>query len=274
MNCPSSFGQCHNMPQHRNGFFVCLIWAGKARHGQRSTVQIHQAAPLLRPNSLATMADPLSIAASIIAVLQLTASVIDYLQSVHDARKDRIDFLFEVSGLYQLLLALQNRVDKANAKDLWLSQVRHLGAKDGPLDQFKSSLEHLVSKLCPREGFGRALIWKFNKGEIEGVISKIERIKTLVSLALTDDHLWVGLKSSVCQTLLTTYEALCHMVSRTICWRSRRLSGSSRLPSTRSRRSRTVRCILSRTWLSLSLRIAQIKSVRLSWIGYPRSTSS
>jgi hypothetical protein len=135
------------------------------------------------------MADPLSIAASIIAVVQLTSSVIDYLQAVHDARKDRIDLLFEVSGLYQLLLALQNRVDKANAEDRWLTQVRQLGVRDGPLDQFKSRLEHLVSKLRPPGGLGRTLIWKLTKAEIEGVISKIERIKTLVSLALTNDHL-------------------------------------------------------------------------------------
>jgi hypothetical protein len=135
------------------------------------------------------MADPLSIAASIIAVVQVTASVIDYLQAVHDARKDRIDFLVEVSGLYHLLLALQNRVDRANAEDLWLTEVRQLGTRDGPLDQFKSSLERLVAKLGPLEGLGRTLIWKFNKAEIEGVISKIERIKMLVSLALTDDHL-------------------------------------------------------------------------------------
>jgi hypothetical protein len=31
--------------------------------------------------------------------------------------------------------------------------------------------------------------WKFNKPEIEDIISKIERIKILVSLALTNDNL-------------------------------------------------------------------------------------
>jgi len=135
------------------------------------------------------MAEPLSIAASIIAVLQLTSSVVEYLQAVHDARKDRIDFLVEVSGLYHLLLALQNRVDKANAEDLWLTHFRQLGVRDGPLDQFKSHLERLVSKLGPATGLRRTLIWKFNKPEIEGIISRIERIKKLVHLALTDDHL-------------------------------------------------------------------------------------
>jgi hypothetical protein len=53
-------------------------------------------------SSLATMPDPLGIAASIIAVVQLTASVIEYLQAVHDAGKDRIGFLSEISGLHHL----------------------------------------------------------------------------------------------------------------------------------------------------------------------------
>jgi hypothetical protein len=135
------------------------------------------------------MAEPLGIAASIIAVLQLTASVIEYLQAVHDAPKDRISFLSEVSGLHHLLLALQDRVDNTNAEDLWRTQVRQLGVRDGPLDQFKSHLERLVSKFGPAAGLRRRLTWKFNKAEIEGIISKIERIKMLVSLALTNDHL-------------------------------------------------------------------------------------
>jgi hypothetical protein len=134
----------------------------------------------------------------------LTASVIEYLQTVRDARRDRIDFLVEVSGLYHLLLALQNRIDSAKAEDPWLTQVRQLGAEDGPLDQFKSRLEDLVSKLGSPEGLGWALIWRFNKAEIEGVLPKIERIKTLVSLALTNDHLWVELEPLAYKTLPTS----------------------------------------------------------------------
>jgi hypothetical protein len=135
------------------------------------------------------MADPLGIAASIIAVLQLTASVIEYLRATRDARKDRVDFLSEASGLRELLLALQNRVEESHADDLWLAQVRQLGVRDGPLDQFKSHLEHLVSKLGASEGIRGTLTWKFNKPEVEAIISRIERLKMLVSLALTNDHL-------------------------------------------------------------------------------------
>jgi hypothetical protein len=135
------------------------------------------------------MADPLGITASIIAILQLTASVIEYLRAVLYARKDRVDCLLEIFGLHELLLALQIRVEKSHTEDLWLAQVRQLGVRDGPLDLFKSHLEQLASKLGPAAGLRRALTWKFNKADIQGIISKIERIKTLVSLALTLDHL-------------------------------------------------------------------------------------
>jgi hypothetical protein len=135
------------------------------------------------------MADPLSITASIIAILQLTSSVIEYLRAVCDARKDRVALLFEASGLHELLLALQNCVEESNAEDPWFTEVRKLGVGGGPLNQFKSHLERLVSKLGPAEGLQGMLTWNFNKSEIEGILSKIERIKMLVSLALTNNHL-------------------------------------------------------------------------------------
>ena len=137
------------------------------------------------------MPDPLGITGSIIAVLQLTASIIEYLKAVHDAHKDRIKFLSEVSVLHHLLAVLQNRVEKANdSNDPWFAQVRELGVERGPLDRLKSHLEHLESKLKPASGLravGRSLTWKFDKADIESIISSIERTKMLVSLALTDD---------------------------------------------------------------------------------------
>ena len=137
------------------------------------------------------MPDPLGITGSIIATLQLTASIMEYLKAVHDAQKDRINFLSEVSMLHRLLAALQIRVEKANgSNDPWFIQVRELGIERGPLDRLKSHLKHLESKLKPAKGLkavGRTLAWKFDKADIESIISSIERTKMLVSLALTDD---------------------------------------------------------------------------------------
>jgi hypothetical protein len=140
------------------------------------------------------MSDPLSISASIIAVLQLTGTVISYLKDVHDAPQDRIEFLIEVSGLDGLLDALQKRVQEAKFGDPWLTELQALGVENGPLDQFNSDLRRLASKLEPLNGLRqirRRLTWIFNKTEINDILSKIERMKTLVTFALTNNLLCV-----------------------------------------------------------------------------------
>jgi hypothetical protein len=140
------------------------------------------------------MSDPLSVSASIIAVLQLTGSIISYLKDVHDAPQDRINFLVEISGLDGLLDALQKRVQEAKSGDPWLFELQALAVENGPLDQFNSDLKRLASKLEPLNGLKevtRRLTWKFSRTEIKNILSKIERIKTLVTFALTNNLLWV-----------------------------------------------------------------------------------
>lgn len=136
--------------------------------------------------------DPLSITASITAILQVTGAIISYLRDVQDAPGDRIDLAIEVSGLKSLLTPLCTRVREAKSEDPWVTAVLNLGVKNGPLDQIRSALERLELKLCPVEGFkklGKRLTWMFDKTEILNILSKIDRIKTLVTLALAND-LW------------------------------------------------------------------------------------
>jgi hypothetical protein len=40
---------------------------------------------------------------------------------------------------------------------------------------------------------GNALLWKFSKEEVTNILSRIERLKTLVQIALEMDHLSVPL---------------------------------------------------------------------------------
>ena len=111
---------------------------------------------------------------------------------MHDAPQDRIDFLMEVSGLDVLLDALQKRVQEAKSGDPWLTELQTLGVENGPLDQFNSDLKRLALKLEPLNGLKevrRRLTWIFNKTEIKDMLSKIERMKTLVTFALTNNLL-------------------------------------------------------------------------------------
>lgn len=136
--------------------------------------------------------DPLSVTASVIAILQLSNKVLGYLNDVNDASKERAECAIEASNLYSLLLSLRFRLEEGSADKLWYTAVRALAVENGPLDQFKQSLELLQTRMT--EG-GRlkkaceALVWKFKKGEIASTLGRMERLKTLIEIALQMDHL-------------------------------------------------------------------------------------
>jgi hypothetical protein len=136
--------------------------------------------------------DPLSTTASIIAVLQLSAKVLAYLNDVNDASKDRVKCAIETSNLYNLLLNLRFRLEEGSSSELWYTAVRALAVENGPLDQFKQALEMLQVKMTEGSKLkkaGEALVWKFKKEEVVSIIGRMERLKTLVVVALEMDHL-------------------------------------------------------------------------------------
>lgn len=59
--------------------------------------------------------DPLSVTASIIAILQLTVKVSEALSNAKDASKDRSNFATDISNLSNLLIALLSRLDESSA---------------------------------------------------------------------------------------------------------------------------------------------------------------
>jgi hypothetical protein len=136
--------------------------------------------------------DPLSVTASIIAVLQLSAKVLAYLNDVKDASKDRAQCEIETSNLYSLLVNLRCRLEESSASQPWYTAVRALAVENGPLDQFKQALEALQAKMIDGgrlKKAGEALMWKFRKEEVASILARMERLKGLVGIALKMDHL-------------------------------------------------------------------------------------
>ncbi|KFX96636.1 hypothetical protein V490_03225 [Pseudogymnoascus sp. VKM F-3557] len=136
--------------------------------------------------------DPLSVTASIIAVVQLTSVVIGCLNSLKDTSKDRSQCVIELANIRNLLVQLTYRLDEASSDDVWHSEVRALATTNGPLDQFRSALEQLQSKLTSsassRTKIGSALSWKFSKEEVTSILTRIERLKSLTQIALEMDQ--------------------------------------------------------------------------------------
>lgn len=137
------------------------------------------------------MADPLGVSASIIALLQLSGTVIGYLKDVKDASKDCTNILLEISSTSSLLHALNDLFTRNETLGSQIAAARSLAVPNGPLDQFKSVLERLSEKISPVVGFKkatRALTWSFKKDEVKELLSTIERLKSLFSLALQNDN--------------------------------------------------------------------------------------
>lgn len=136
--------------------------------------------------------DGVSAAASIFAVLQATAEVIAYLKDVKDAPRDCRDCLQEASSLHNLLNNLLFHINQGTHDEAWYTTIKALFVEDGPIDQFKQALTLLMSKVDTQSQFQKArrcLTWKFTKGEVSIILGRIERIKSLIVIALETDHL-------------------------------------------------------------------------------------
>ncbi|KAI9857983.1 MAG: hypothetical protein M1813_007953 [Trichoglossum hirsutum] len=132
--------------------------------------------------------DPLSISASIAALLQVSTGAIRFLRDVKDAPDDVRRLMVEVSSTRGLLMTLLDLVESGEAG---LDTVYSLSAPNGPLKQCRSTLDSLTEVFTPAMGLGKArkaLAWPFQKGEVREVLCAIERQKTLFSLALHNDH--------------------------------------------------------------------------------------
>ena len=141
--------------------------------------------------------DPVSAVGFVASILQLiktTGIVIGYVNDVKDAPTERAQFARHASSLLALLTDLRYRVEEARSiSDPWFVSLRGLGAEGGPLDQLQDQMERLARRLEPSTGrlkkAGKALIWTLDKKETQNVLAQIERVKTLVMLALQNDHL-------------------------------------------------------------------------------------
>jgi hypothetical protein len=108
--------------------------------------------------------------------------------------------LQEASGLVGLLITLKSLVADCDPQDPWLRATSRLATSNGPLEQYRSALEKLVGKIMPGDGLrkiGQALVWKFTKEDISGLLSQMERVKSLIDIALSMDGMLVS-RSYLC----------------------------------------------------------------------------
>ena len=151
--------------------------------------------------------DPLSITASVIAVLQAAEAVIsvccDYRSAVKGSSWEVPRVLEEVRALRNVLRVLEELADKAETPSSdsksRLPALKSLCDPDtGTLIKCRTELNNLATKLTPpewtgpagskRRGLVQALTWPLKKGDTEKVLASIERFKSTINVAVTTDQ--------------------------------------------------------------------------------------
>jgi hypothetical protein len=138
--------------------------------------------------------DPLSTAASIIAIIQLSSDVVSYVSGATGATKERMRLRDEVLACELVLQQLKDEVHDTEEGKKWSETISALEASNAPLGRLWTALSVIRVKLEPKKGLKKALStlkWPFDEKEVDKIISLVEREKTLLELALTNNCRYV-----------------------------------------------------------------------------------
>ncbi|KAF5711848.1 transient receptor potential channel pyrexia [Fusarium mundagurra] len=151
--------------------------------------------------------DGLSAAASIIAVVQLTAEVTKYIIGVAGASKDRQRLLDEILACEALLMRLRDyskgtdgpevedwHADqiKTDSAQRWSVKVKALESDNAPLYRLCKILDAVKTKLQPGQERGiqkvkAALKWPFDEKEVAKLVDAFQRERSLLHFAMTHE---------------------------------------------------------------------------------------
>ncbi|CAD6587468.1 MAG: hypothetical protein ASARMPREDX12_002854 [Alectoria sarmentosa] len=143
------------------------------------------------------MAEPLSLVASLIAVVQISGSVIsccyEYRKGEKNAPKDLLRVTNEVASLRNVVDRLVALIDdEKTATHKHLSNLADMVSADGPLKLCQDELGNLKVKLEPPvsewKALGRRLTWPMQEKDVTKTLASIYRVKTLLETALMIDN--------------------------------------------------------------------------------------
>ncbi|TPX07668.1 uncharacterized protein E0L32_010666 [Thyridium curvatum] len=135
--------------------------------------------------------DPLSITASVIAIIQLSSEVVGFIGSAAGASKTRRLLREEIQACDKILQDIKDEADDSEEGKAWSEKIRVLEYPDGPLSRLSIALRLVKAKLEPKDGQKKvltALKWPFEEKEVQKIIDAIEREKKLLLLALENNH--------------------------------------------------------------------------------------
>jgi hypothetical protein len=141
------------------------------------------------------MADPLSMTASIITVLDLCTKIVVFLREVKGGSTQRNLLIREIYSTKGILESLIDTVQSADTTpEAWSKTIQSLKEKGSPLDLLQEVLTCFHDELCRVlakgiGGYARSLLWPFKKEEVEERLRVMDRQNLLLTLALENDHI-------------------------------------------------------------------------------------
>ena len=135
--------------------------------------------------------DAISATASIIALLQVSGTVVKYLSGLKDASDEIRRLILEISTLRGLLLAIKEIIAEDSVLLDLLSQH-----DEGLFGQIEYSLNALATKLgISSKQSGHRLVkvlrWPLQKDDVKETLLLLDRQKALLTLTLQHDQLFV-----------------------------------------------------------------------------------
>ncbi len=137
--------------------------------------------------------DGLSSAASVIAVIQLTGTVVKicggYIQEVKDARDDIISLQRTVADLEAILQKLKELLQEPRGIKLSTSLlVNNISDCLACLEAVEKKIDLGRRKRMMKRLGIRALRWPFKRSEVDRIITNLERYKLFFTLSLQVDQ--------------------------------------------------------------------------------------
>lgn len=156
--------------------------------------------------------DPLSVSASIVALLDFAEKIIQYATDVYQFSKERQNFLQGLQGVRSIAKRLDERLQKAQQGDTWYEGLRELVAtsgkftddgryladptlrSEGPLARLYKIMAKLLADLMPSspvdrlKRLGQRLGWHWDKHKYEGCLKELLRCRDDVNFVLDQDH--------------------------------------------------------------------------------------
>ncbi|PVH76555.1 hypothetical protein DL98DRAFT_517882 [Cadophora sp. DSE1049] len=141
--------------------------------------------------------DPISITGTLIAVLQVTTTVIsicyDYRQGVSSASREVLQISSSLNSLKDVLEALLALIEKSKSDGpaSKLATIELLAKDGGTLESCQQELLKLKKKLEPEVGWRKirkSLVWPLKEAEVKKALEGLERSKSMMLLALSADQ--------------------------------------------------------------------------------------